>query len=147
MEGTLSRIIDPDSAGKKRNRRKREVVLALRELLQQTHINKISREFAAFIGLALAEIYATVDVSVSAWEKRGYWVKADKFRLEWEWADLLGNIMQQAVLNDDWEVIAITTARIAQKLMNVNVSVKNRLGKPWEGAFDILKSKSGIMLE
>ena len=114
MEGTLSRIIDPDSAGKKRNRRKREVVLALRELLQQTHINKISREFAAFIGLALAEIYATVDVSVSAWEKRGYWVKADKFRLEWEWADLLGNIMQQAVLNDDWEVIAITTARIGK---------------------------------
>ena len=40
--------------------------------------------------LALEEIAVSIDVSVQAWEKRDYWVKADRFRMEWEWAGALG---------------------------------------------------------
>ncbi len=39
--------------------------------------------------LALEEINSNIDKSVEAWEKRGYWVKADKFRLDWEWSGKL----------------------------------------------------------
>jgi hypothetical protein len=45
-----------------------------------------TKDMVAFIILALKEISSGIDQSVAAWEKRGYWVKADKYRLEWQWA-------------------------------------------------------------
>ena len=45
-----------------------------------------SRDLAAFIAISLEKIFETVETSVVAWEKKGYWVKADRFRLEWEWS-------------------------------------------------------------
>ena len=38
-----------------------------------------------------------IDSSVAAWEKRGYWVKADRFRMEWAWAGSLAEKMRTAM--------------------------------------------------
>lgn len=65
-----------------------------------------AKDIAAFIALALQAISDGVDVSVAAWEKRDYWVKADKFRMEWRWAGMLAEKMKSAVLGDDWATIA-----------------------------------------
>jgi hypothetical protein len=138
----MSRIINPDGVGKERKRLTRSVVLALRELMQQNEPNDVSRDLAAFIALALAQTFATVDISVSAWEKRGYWVKADRFRMDWEWSDRLGEKMRKAVLIDDWGEIAHLSAQVAQKLMNVEVPIRHRLGEPWIGAWEHLNKKT-----
>ncbi|MDP3184343.1 MAG: hypothetical protein Q8M58_03625, partial [Anaerolineales bacterium] len=82
----MGRLINPDSAGKERTRLTKAVALAVRELAQQTGPGAESRDLAAFIALALAVIAGTIDVSVTAREKRGYWVKADRFRMDWAWA-------------------------------------------------------------
>jgi hypothetical protein len=89
---------------------------------------------AAFIALALQTIAAGIDVSVAAWEKRDYWVKADRFRMEWAWASQVGEKMRTAVLNDDWGNVAMLSAQIAQKLHKVKVSENHRMGRPWIGA-------------
>jgi len=137
----LSRVINPDSAGKERTNLSKAIVLALRELMRQSEANEASRDLAAFISLALEQIYQTVDVSVTAWEKRGYWVKADRFRMEWEWSARLGRNLRQAVLADDWATVALTAAQIGQKLMNVDVPVRHRLGTPWVGAWNELRQQ------
>jgi len=137
----LSRVINPDSAGKERTNLSKAIVLALRELMRQSEANEASRDLAAFIALALEQIYQTVDVSVTAWEKRGYWVKADRFRMEWEWSARLGRNMRQAVLADDWATVALSAAQIGQKLMNVDVPVRHRLGTPWVGAWNELRQQ------
>jgi hypothetical protein len=137
----LSRVINPDSAGKERNRMSRGVVLAIRELMKQAQPDAHSRDLAAFIALALIEISKTIDVSVAAWEKRGYWVKADRFRMDWAWAEKYGNAMRQAVLTDDWAAIAATAVQIAQKLGNIKVPVRHRLGEPWQGAREALEKR------
>jgi hypothetical protein len=132
----LSRIINPEGAGKERTRLCKSVVLALRELMRQPEANQTSKDLAAYISLALLEIFDTVESSVGAWEKKGYWVKADRFRLEWDWSERLGNKIGQALKAEDWATIAMTSAQIGQKLVKVDVPIRHRLGTPWVGAWE-----------
>jgi hypothetical protein len=140
-EDALSRIINPESAGKERTRLTKGVVLALRELAQQTQPGPETRDLVAFIVLALAIIAETIDASVAAWEKRDYWIKADKFRMDWAWAGQFAEKMRHAVKADNWANIALIAAQVAQKLNKITVPPGHRLGRPWEGAWDELKRR------
>jgi c-di-AMP phosphodiesterase-like protein len=131
----LSRLINPDSAGKDRTRLSKAIVLAVRELAKQRDVTPEAKDLAAFIALALQTISEGIDVSVAAWEKRDYWVKADHFRMEWMWSGQYAGKMKAAVLSDDWSTIAMFMAQIAQKFSKVVVSDHHRLGKPWVGAY------------
>ena len=82
----MSRVINPDSAGKQRNKLIKLTALTVRELLRQPEPNDETKDMAIFIVLSLDTVADTIDPSVAAWEKRGYWVKADRFRMEWTWA-------------------------------------------------------------
>ncbi|MGC1378436.1 MAG: hypothetical protein WA821_19550 [Anaerolineales bacterium] len=138
----MSRIINPDSVGKERTQLSKGIVLSIRELAKQTDPGAESRDMAAFIALALAIISEGIDVSVAAWEKRGYWVKADKFRMEWLWADAYAAKMRVAVLADDWAAVALVMTQTAQKLGKVTVPAGHRLGRPWVGAYKRLLAES-----
>jgi len=131
----LGRVINPESAGKTRNQLTRAIVLSIRELLKQPEPNAEAHDLAAFMVLALEEIAAGIDVSVQAWEKRDYWVKADRFRMEWEWAGALAHSMRTGLQAEDWAMIAVTTAKIAQKLNKITIPERNRIGQPWTGAY------------
>lgn len=134
----MSRVINPDSAGKERTRLTKGIVLAIRELAQQSEPGAEACDLAAFIALALSIISGTIDVSVAAWEKRDYWVKADKFRMEWAWSGQYSEKMKQAILKDDWGSVAQVAAQTAQKLSRVTVPPGHRLGRPWAGAWEQL---------
>jgi hypothetical protein len=114
----------------------KEVVLAIRELMRQEEVNALTRDLAAFISMRLKSIYETIDLTVAAWEKRGYWVKADRFRLDWAWSGTLSQDLKDAIQAEDWQQVAVTSAKAAQKLNNVQVSERHRLGKPWIGVWD-----------
>jgi len=85
----MSRIINPESAGKQRTQLSKAIVLAVRELARQKDVSAETRDLASFIAMALQVIADGIEVSVTAWEKRDYWIKADKFRMEWMWAGQL----------------------------------------------------------
>ncbi len=112
----------------------------MRELARQNEITDQTRDLAAFIAIALQIIADGIDVSVTAWEKRDYWIKADKFRMEWAWAGQIAEKMRASVLSEDWASVAMLSAQIAQKLAKVQVSENHRLGKPWVGSFKQLNS-------
>ncbi len=135
----MSRVINPDSAGKDRTRLSKSIVLTLRELAKLNEPTPEARDMAAFLALALEEIAASIDASVAAWEKRGYWVKADRFRMEWLWAGQMAAKMRAAVLSEDWAAIAMQLPAIAQKLSKVQVPAAHRLGRPWVGAWQKLR--------
>lgn len=138
----MGRVINPESVGKERAHLTRAVVLALRELGRQREAGAVARDLAAFIALALAAIATTIEASVVAWEKRGYWLKADRFRLDWQWAGQLGGRMREAVLAEDWGQVAALSAQIAQKLDKVTVPERHRLGQPWQGAWRKLREQA-----
>jgi len=137
----MTQIINPDSAGKERTQLTKGIILAIRELAKQTDPGPDSRDMAAFIALALTVISESIDVSVAAWEKRGYWVKADKFRMEWLWAGQYAAKMRAAVLADDWATVALVMSQTAQKLVKVTIPARHRLGRPWVGAYKKLTGR------
>jgi hypothetical protein len=136
----LSRVINPESSGKERLQLTRLVALAVQQLMRQSEISQKTRDLAAFITLALEAIAKTIDVSVTAWEKRGYWLKADRFRMEWEWSERLGQNMRVAVLKEDWGSVAAITAKIAEKLGHVQLPKRGRKDEFWVGAWEKLNS-------
>jgi len=116
-------------------------VLAVRELARQNQVTAEAKDLAAFIALALRIISDGIDVSVAAWEKRDYWIKADKFRMEWMWTGQFADKLKTAVLTDDWGTVAMFSAQIAQKFNKIVVSDNHRLGKPWVGAYQRLRDE------
>ncbi len=140
----MSRLINPESAGKERTKMTRAVALAVRELARTNpsanggQLNE-ARDLAAFIALALEAVAETIEVSVAAWEKRNYWVKADKFRMDWRWASQLGNQMREAATKEDWGSVAQVAMQVAMKVQSIKISDKHRMGRPWEGSWGRLK--------
>lgn len=134
----MSRVINPETAGKQRNRLVKGLVISIRALMSQPDVDDSSLDVAAFMVLSLDSIANTIEATVVPWEKRDYWVKADRFRMEWAWAEVLGADMRRGVLEEDWELIAATCVRIAEKIKNVKVSDRHRMGQPWVGAYEIL---------
>lgn len=137
----MSRVINADSAGKQRARLSKAIVLALRELARQTDTGGETRDLAAFIAVALEAVSQGIDSSVAAWEKRGYWVKADKFRMEWAWAGPISEKMRAAISSDDWASVALLSAQVGQRLGKIQVAANHRLGKPWAGAYERMISR------
>jgi hypothetical protein len=141
----LGRVINPESAGKERTQLMRAVVLALRELIRQQRPDLATKDLAAFLALALENIYVTVDQSVAAWEKRDYWLKADRYRMEWDWSRQLGSEMRNAVIGEDWLAIAKTAAALTNRVSTVKVPQRHNMGTPWIGAYQkLIQSKPQI---
>ncbi len=136
----MSPVINPESAGKERTQLTKAIVVAVRELAKQREITNETKDLASFIALALKNISEGIDVSVAAWEKRGYWVKADRFRMDWLWTGQYADKLRNAILAEDWGTVAMLSAQIAQKFGKIVVSENHRLGKPWVGAYKLLSS-------
>lgn len=138
----MGRLINSESAGKDRTRLTKTVVIAIRELLRQKEPGDLSRDLIACVLMSLDEIYETVDASVEAWEKRGYWLKADRFRMEWEWTRIIADRMRPLVLSENYGELIPMMVEILQALESVKVSENHRLGTPWSGAWDKLQQSS-----
>lgn len=134
----MSRIINTAGVGKERNYLVRAIVIAIRELMRQGKPDSSTRDLAAFMALALEGISDTVERTVAPWEKRDYWVKADRFRMTWAWTQELGKEMRQAALDEDWGRVAMIAVRVGERLNKVSVSERHRMGRPWEGAWEKL---------
>jgi hypothetical protein len=135
----LSRIVRLENSGNARRKLTSMIVIAVRQLIAQQEVDDSTSDLAAFIALALDEIHDSIEETVTAWEKRGYWIKADRFRLEWEWCDNYGTRMKDALQSEDWDAVAMLAARIAEKLSHVKIPNKHRMGEPWIGAYKRLK--------
>ena len=137
----MSRVINSESAGKDRTRLSKVIVIAIRELLRQKEPSDLSRDLIACILVSLDGIYDTVDASVEAWEKRGYWLKADRFRMDWQWTKLLADQMRPLVLSENYGELIPLMVQVLQALDSVKVSDNHRLGTPWVGAWKELTEK------
>jgi hypothetical protein len=134
----LSRVINIENAGKERTLLSRHILLSIRELgLSNGDLEK-SRDLVAFIILALGQISQTIDGSVAAWEKRGYWVKADRFRMEWGWTQVKSDQLYKDLQNQNWDAIIKQVIQITQKLSAVKLPARKSVTEPWKDAYKLL---------
>ena len=138
----MTRIIKTSTPGKERARLSKAIVITIREFMRQQEPDKHTRDMVAFIILALKEIAEGIDKSVAAWEKRGYWVKADKYRMEWLWAGQTSKKLQGAFKEENWAEIARILVEIMGQFEKIKVSDRHRMGKPWQGAYKEYKKST-----
>lgn len=137
----MSRVIQSDTGKKDRDRYLKAILKAIRLLMESSEPGKDTNDLVAFIALALYEVHDTIDESVRAWEKRDYWLKADRYRMEWDWCRFYAKDIHRAVLNRDWDAIIPLLVKIGQKLQNVKLPQRDKLGTPWLGAWEVLKKR------
>lgn len=136
----MTRIIKTSTPGKERDRLSKAIVITIREFMRLKEPNAAAKDMVAFVILALREIAEGIEKSVAAWEKRGYWVKADKYRLDWLWAGRLADRLVPALDEKDWPAVAGMLVEAMGHFQNIKVSDRHRMGTPWVGAFKTFKS-------
>jgi len=134
----LGHIIKLETAGKERLRLQKEIVIAIKELAKQTGVDQTTKDLVAYIAISLQAIGKTVDESVAAWEKRGYWIKAERYRIEWDWATKLGDDLHRNLLGGDWIKIVEIIGKVTQKMSKIKIPQRNRYGTPWVDSWDKL---------
>ena len=137
----MSRIVNSESAGKDRTRLTKVVVISVRELLRQQEVSDLSRDLIACVLRSLDAIYETIDASVAAWEDRGYWVKADRFRMEWQWTKIIADKMRPLVYEENYGELIPLMVQVMQALQSVKVSENHRLGTQWTGQWQLLMAE------
>jgi hypothetical protein len=131
----VTRIIKTTTPGKEREHLSKAIVITIRAFMRQQEPNADTKDMLAFIILALREIADGIDKSVIAWEKRGYWVKADKYRMDWQWVGPMAAKLDKAFKEEKWTVLAGFMVEIMGRFSQIKVSDRHRMGEPWSGAY------------
>ena len=118
----MSRVINTANPGKERGQLRRTCAEVLRHLMFKRTLDDETKDMAAVLVYALEGIAETVDVTVEAWEKRDYFIKADRFRLEWEWVRPTARRLRELIL-------AKPTALVSE-IMQREVISAEELGGP-----------------
>jgi cytochrome P450 len=135
----MSRIISTERPGKIRNQHRRTIAEALRRLSQKSQLDDEAKDLAALIIFCLHGIADTVDQTIRAWEKRDYYLKAERFREKWRWVDPIADELSAIVggVNEDrWERLPDVLARLMPYFADVKVKRMTRKPTLWQGAYN-----------
>ncbi len=94
----MSRIIKTQNNATNRNKVLKLITEAIFDY-ENNIDNKLDN--AAYIVFLLDEIVQSIESTSAAWEKRGYWLKADRFRQEWEWARVTRDELTKALSEEN----------------------------------------------
>lgn len=134
----MSRVINTDSAGKKRNQNMRTGAELLRHLSQKTAIDAEVKDMVAHLIFCLREIDEGIDSSAQAWEKRDYWMKAEEFRQRWHWTGDLADELQSMVFADEWHRLPEMMVRLLPRFSDIKINKLMRKSALWSGSYDRL---------
>ena len=133
----MSRVINPESAGRNRARLMQWIALACAQLMKERSLDTRADELA-FIVAALEEIAAGIDASTAAWEKRDYWLKADQFRRQWEWTGRSAQRLRAAIERKNTSEAVAALTDLAPRLAGVTLPKRLPKEMPWKGAHEKL---------
>jgi hypothetical protein len=131
----LSRIIHTQSPGKTRNQHRRTIAEALRRLSQKPQLDSEAKDLAALIVFSLHSIADTVDQTIDAWEKRDYYMKAERFREKWRWLEPITDELSAIIHKDRWSQLPAVLARLMPHFADIKIKQMTRKPTLWQGAY------------
>jgi hypothetical protein len=139
----MGRLIQTDSTGTERQRLRRTIAEALHLLMAKRELDDEVRDLAALIALALREIAAGVERSAGVWDKRHYYIKADRLRADWEWSQRSADRLTHLIRAGDWARLPVVLAELAPRFADIRVGKLTRSPRLWSGAYRKLLEESG----
>jgi hypothetical protein len=132
----MSRIIYTESPGKVRHHHRRTIAEALRRLSQKPQLDGEAKDLTALVVLSLHAIAETVDQTIDAWERRDYWMKAERFREKWRWLDPLTDELSGVIHEGQWDQLPSVLARLMPHFADIRVKRMTRKPTLWQGAYE-----------
>lgn len=131
----MGRVINTNNPGKRRNSFMRTSAEILRRLSQQKEVDEDTKDMIAMLVYCMRGIDGTVEESIRAWEKRGYWKKADDFQQKWWWASLMASSLEKLVRSDKWDDLPDVMIKLFPHVSDIQINKMTRNPKDWEGAY------------
>ena len=131
----MSRVINVNNPTKIRNQHRRTIAEILRHLIQKPEMDAEARDMAAMLVYLLREIQEGVEQSVTAWEKRGYWMKAERFLRDWEWTAVTSANIEDVIRNQAWDLLPELLADLFSQFADVQIKTMTRKPDAWRGAY------------
>ena len=136
----MSRVITTNSVGKQRRQLRRTIAEALRRLASKRTFDRESQDLAALIVFSLRRLDEGVDQTATAWEKRDYYLKADRFRLQWEWLQDAAYGLESTLLLGQWDKVPDVLVTLFPRFTDITVVKYTRSSALWEGCYQRLVS-------
>ena len=132
----MSRVISTQGPGKARNQHRRTIAEALRRLSQKPHLDDEAKDLSALIVFSLHGIEDTVDRTIAAWEKRDYWMKAERFNEQWRWLEPTADELSAVIYEGRWNQLPLVLAQLMSHFADVKVKQLTRKPAVWQGAYE-----------
>lgn len=137
----MSRIIRVENPTTVRNRHLRSIAEILRRLSQKEQMDAEAKDMAAMIVYLLREIDAGVKQSARAWEKRDYWMKAERFMRDWAWTEETAVNIEDVIRNEAWDLMPDLMADLFPHVSDIKIKKMTRKPSLWRGAYKKLMAE------
>lgn len=132
----MGHVINTNTPGKRRNHHLRTIAEIMRRIGQRGgEVDAEVQDMAAMVLYCLREIDASIYDSIKAWEKRGYWSKADKFQDEWRWAHETAERLEDVLRYEDWPRLPEVFIGLLPRISTIEVKNMTRNPADWEGCY------------
>ena len=134
----MSRVIHTQSPGKIRSHHRRTIAEALRRLSQKRELDDEVKDLSAMIVFCMHEMADTIEQTTSAWEKRDYYLKADRFREKWRWLEPMTDQISAVIYEQQWAQLPDVLIQLMPHFSDISVKRLTREPVLWQGAYDRL---------
>ncbi len=131
----MSRVVKLDGPGKLRNQLMRTGAEIIRRLGEKNDLDEEAKDMTALLVYCFREIEQGIDDSVIAWEKRDYWVKAERFRERWSWAGPASRELEKIVRDEAWEQLPLALIKHLPRFEEIKIAKYTRSPNVWRGAY------------
>jgi hypothetical protein len=134
----MSRVINTTSVGQERNQLRRTIAEALRHMILKPKFDQESRDLASLIVFSLRRLEQGVEQTATAWENRNYFLKADRFRREWEWIEETSFALETALLLGQFEDVPPILGNLIPRFSDITIGRYTRSPELWDGCYQRL---------
>lgn len=139
----MSRVVNPDNAGKLRNQHMRTAAEVIRRLSLKPELDDEARDMAATLVLVFREIEDGIEESMLAWEKRNYWNKVEQFRAQWSWVGYAASKLEGMIRTGAWEQMPEQLIQLMRHFNGIVINKYMRGAETWTGAYNRLIGEQG----
>ena len=137
----MSRVIRPQSAARIRSKLLQSLAHAIAADQENELAKSERRDVLTYVLQILEEIASSVSATTGAWEKRGYWVKADRFMMEWSWVSAVSEPLIPALEQSELPSPTALYRDFNHHLSAIEIPVRMQQTRPWTGAWSQRKAQ------
>lgn len=131
----MSRVIHVNNPTTVRNQHRRTIAEILRLLGQKPKVDAEAKDMAAMIVLLLLEIKEGVEQTAQAWEKRDYWMKAERFLRDWDWIAEAAANLDDVIRHEAWDLLPELLSDLFGHFTDIQIKKMTRNSLDWRGAY------------